>query len=58
MTVKPLQPYMHFVFWFGAFLVFVLAVGLFQSVLLPFVSGIAVAYFLNPVVNKLGDWVV
>ncbi len=41
-------------FWAGAFIVFVLLVTLFRSVLLPFVLGGAVAYLLNPLVQKLG----
>ncbi|MBI1300886.1 MAG: AI-2E family transporter [Alphaproteobacteria bacterium] len=55
MTVKPLSPSMHILFWSGALIFFVLAIILFNSVLLPFVIGIAVAYLLNPVVNKLGE---
>ena len=55
MSVKPLKPSTHLIFWSAAFTLFVLTVTLFKSVLLPFVLGIAVAYLLNPTVNKLGD---
>ena len=39
-------------YWLLAFAVFLLAVYLLRSILLPFVLGIAVAYFLDPV----ADW--
>ena len=39
-------------FWLVAFGVFVVAVYLLRGILLPFVLGIAVAYFLDPV----ADW--
>ena len=55
MTVKPLKPTTHIVFWTLAFTLFVLTIILFKAVLLPFVLGIAVAYLLNPVVNKFGS---
>lgn len=55
MSVKPLKPTTHAIFWVATAILFVLSVLLFKSVLLPFVLGIAVAYLLNPVVNKFGD---
>lgn len=55
MSVKPLKPSTHIIFWVGAMVAFVLSVLLFKAVLLPFVMGIAVAYLLNPIVNKFGD---
>lgn len=55
MSVKPLKPTTHMIFWSCAFISFILTVLLFKAVLLPFVLGIAVAYLLNPTVNKLGD---
>ncbi len=55
MSVKPLKPTTHMIFWGCAAILFVLTIMLFKSVLLPFVLGIAVAYLLNPIVNKLGD---
>ncbi len=55
MSVKPLKPTTHMIFWSCAFISFIMTVLLFKAVLLPFVLGIAVAYLLNPTVNKLGD---
>lgn len=55
MTIKPLTPKTHILFWLGASTFFIASVLLFKSVLLPFVMGIAVAYLLNPVVNKFGE---
>lgn len=39
-------------FWIGALAVFVVFLWLFSSILLPFVAGMALAYFLDPV----ADW--
>ena len=55
MSVKPLKPTTHLIFWICACSLFLLSIILFKTVLLPFVLGIAVAYLLNPTVNKLGD---
>jgi predicted PurR-regulated permease PerM len=40
-------------FWLGGLVVFGLFLQLFSAVLLPFVAGFAIAYFLDPVVEKL-----
>ncbi|WP_192798850.1 AI-2E family transporter [Brucella intermedia] len=40
-------------FWVGAVAVFVLFLVVFSSVLLPFVAGMALAYFLDPVADRL-----
>ena len=40
-------------FWIGAFIVFVLCVWLLSAILLPFVAGIVLAYFLNPLADAL-----
>lgn len=40
-------------FWIGALAVFVLAMWLLREVLLPFVAGITLAYFLNPLADRL-----
>ncbi|MGB5950384.1 MAG: AI-2E family transporter [Parvibaculum sp.] len=40
-------------FWIGGILCFVLALWLLKSILLPFVAGLAVAYFLDPFADKL-----
>ena len=39
--------------WFAAFGVLVLFVWLFSSILLPFVAGLVLAYFLDPVADRL-----
>jgi predicted PurR-regulated permease PerM len=41
------------VFWFGAFLAFTALLWVFSSILLPFVAGMAIAYFLDPVADRL-----
>ena len=41
------------VFWLGALLVLLVALAVFKDILLPFVSGILLAYFLNPLTDKL-----
>ena len=38
-------------FWLGAALIFILFVYVFRSVLLPFVAGLALAYFMDPVAD-------
>ena len=55
MSVKPLKPSTHIIFWLATAALFVLSLLLFKTVLLPFVIGIAVAYLLNPVVGQFGD---
>jgi predicted PurR-regulated permease PerM len=42
----------HVFFWAAVFLVFALFLWFFSSILLPFVAGMALAYFLDPV----ADW--
>ncbi len=41
------------IFWIGAVAIFVLFLVVFSSVLLPFVAGMALAYFLDPVAHRL-----
>lgn len=43
----------RFLFWVGLLLVLVLALGLVQSILMPFATGFAVAYILAPGVSRL-----
>lgn len=43
----------HVLFWLAAAAIFLLALGVLSPVLLPFVAGMVIAYFLNPVVDKL-----
>jgi predicted PurR-regulated permease PerM len=40
-------------FWTGALILFVLAMWIVREVLLPFVAGITLAYFLNPLADRL-----
>jgi predicted PurR-regulated permease PerM len=40
------------IFWFALLAVLLLAVFLLRDVLLPFVAGMAIAYFLDPVVDR------
>jgi predicted PurR-regulated permease PerM len=42
----------YILFWVGVLLVFVLFLWFFRTILLPFVAGMALAYFLDPV----ADW--
>jgi len=41
------------IFWLTAALALVLAIALLRDILLPFVAGIAIAYFLSPVADRL-----
>lgn len=43
-------------FWLGALVVFFLLVYLLSPILLPFAAGSAIAYFLDPVVQRLERW--
>lgn len=56
MSVRPLKPSTHIIFWFTTGALFFSTVFILKSVLLPFVLGIAVAYLLNPTVNRLGQF--
>jgi predicted PurR-regulated permease PerM len=44
------------IFWLIILGLFVLSLVLLRSILLPFVLGIAIAYFLNPAANRLQTW--
>lgn len=52
MTVKTLKPSMHLIFWGCALVAFYLVIMMLKPMLLPFVLGIAVAYLLNPMVDR------
>lgn len=43
-------------FWIAAAIALLLGIALLRDVLLPFVMGIAIAYFLNPMVERLNAW--
>ncbi|GHU04327.1 AI-2E family transporter [Alphaproteobacteria bacterium] len=42
--------------WLCAFVCLALALWLLQSILLPFAAGIAIAYFLNPLAERIQKW--
>lgn len=44
------------IFWAIALSIFILFLIVFSSVLLPFIVGMALAYFLDPVADKLETW--
>jgi predicted PurR-regulated permease PerM len=46
----------QFLFWFAGLLVTLLLLWLLSDILLPFVAGLAVAYFLDPVADRLESW--
>lgn len=54
-NIKALKPSTHYIFWAVIMALFIATIVLLKSVLLPFVVGTAVAYVLNPAVNKLGN---
>jgi predicted PurR-regulated permease PerM len=43
----------HIWFWLGAFVVLLVGLAVFKDILLPFVAGMMLAYFLNPLADKL-----
>lgn len=43
----------HAMFWLGTLVLFVLFLWIFRGILLPFVAGMALAYFLDPVADFL-----
>ena len=43
-------------FWFIGFVVFAVVLHSLSSILLPFVAGMAIAYFLDPVADRLEEW--
>jgi predicted PurR-regulated permease PerM len=46
----------HVLFWIVVVAMLLIALRLLAPVLLPFVAGMVIAYFLNPVVDKLSSW--
>lgn len=42
--------------WLGVLALFVVSLALLQDVLFPFVAGFAIAYFLDPVCDRLEEW--
>jgi predicted PurR-regulated permease PerM len=43
-------------FWLTALLVVILLIALLRGVILPFVAGMVIAYFLNPAADRLTQW--
>ncbi|CAN1724143.1 AI-2E family transporter [Hyphomicrobium sp. 1Nfss2.1] len=43
-------------FWLSAGLVLILLIALLRGVILPFVAGMVIAYFLNPAADRLARW--
>lgn len=43
-------------FWVGAFVLLVVFLYVFSSILLPFAAGMVLAYFLDPVADRLEGW--
>jgi predicted PurR-regulated permease PerM len=43
-------------FWLTAGVLLILLIGLLRPVLLPFIAGIVIAYFLNPAADRLERW--
>lgn len=43
----------HSIFWLSAIVIFLLFMNIFSSIMLPFVAGMAIAYFLDPLADKL-----
>ena len=43
-------------FWLIGLLLFLVALYFLRAILLPFVAGMAVAYFLDPVCDRLERW--
>jgi predicted PurR-regulated permease PerM len=48
-----IQPWRQALFWLGIIALFILAVDLLRSILLPFVAGAAIAFFLDPLADRL-----
>lgn len=43
----------HFLFWLVVLVLVVLALWLLSEILLPFVAGLAIAYLLTPLTDRL-----
>lgn len=56
MAYRRLEPWKHWLFWgvlIGGLLLFLILV---RDILLPFIAGMAVAFFLDPVVDRIEKW--
>lgn len=45
----------HLFFWGGVSVILIAVIVLLKSILLPFILGAAIAYLLNPLINKIDD---
>jgi predicted PurR-regulated permease PerM len=54
--LKSMRVERQVLFWLAAALMLILLVALLRGVILPFVAGIVIAYFLNPAADRLTQW--
>ena len=54
--LKAMRVERQVLFWLSAALVLVLLIALLRGVILPFVAGIVIAYFMNPAADRLTYW--
>jgi predicted PurR-regulated permease PerM len=52
-NTSDLQPKPHLIFWGVLVLLLIAVLAVFRDILLPFVAGIVIAYFVNPLVDRL-----
>ena len=55
-SLLPARARRQLVFWCVLFALFVLFLFVFRDILLPFIAGAALAYFLDPVADRLERW--
>ncbi len=53
MSTSDFQHRHHLWFWLGAAVLLLAALAVFRDILLPFILGIVIAYFINPLVDRL-----
>ena len=44
------------IIWLAGLVVFIIVLHALSGILLPFVAGMAIAYFLDPMADKLEKW--
>ncbi len=54
--LKAMRVERQVLFWLSAALVLVLLIALLRGIILPFVAGIVIAYFMNPAADRLTQW--
>ena len=50
---RPMRINRHVLFWLSAFVALILVLALLKDILLPFVAGMIIAYFLDPLADRL-----